>query len=297
MGKRSSKPNTDADPRQDELDLDQGEGENGTLSAPTGAASGSGTDRPSADMGGEAKSLAEAADAAAPPPVPALPFEGPLDIGMGPHGADAIGSMRSFRLKRIAALAAAVAFAAALGALAGSLATSGFGTSSTAAIRASTDEASLRLALGRMEQDLATLRANVEKSAQDLEERTNRIAKSLDRNERAQAEPAKKLAKISAAIERLERHTTRSALAAAGAADVTGAIGGRATAPGTGPATILRGWTLRDVRNGAALVEGRDGLIHIVPGDRLPGLGKVHTIQRRDGRWVVVTSRGLIVDR
>lgn len=295
MGKRNSKPTTDADPRQDELDLDQGEGENGTLSAPTGAASS--PDRRSADMGGETKSVAEAADAAAPPPVPALPFDGPLDIGMGPHGADAIGSMRSFRIKRIAALAAAVAFAAALGALVGSIATSGFGTSSTAASRASASEASLRLALGRMEQELATLRANVEKSAQDLEERTNRIAKSLDRNERAQAEPAKKLAKISAAIERLERRTPRSSAAAAGAADVTGAIGAHAMAPGIGPATIVRGWTLRDVRNGAALIEGRDGLIHIVPGDRLPGLGKVHTIHRRNGRWVVVTSHGLIVDR
>ena len=32
-------------------------------------------------------------------------------------------------------------------------------------------------------------------------------------------------------------------------------------------------------------------------GDSLPGLGRIETIRRQDGRWVVVTSRGLIVSR
>jgi hypothetical protein len=32
-----------------------------------------------------------------------------------------------------------------------------------------------------------------------------------------------------------------------------------------------------------------------VPGDLVPGLGRIQEIKRQDGRWVVVTSRGLVV--
>jgi hypothetical protein len=41
----------------------------------------------------------------------------------------------------------------------------------------------------------------------------------------------------------------------------------------------------------------RMGVFEVVPGANLPGLGRVETIRRQDGRWVVVTSRGLIVAR
>jgi hypothetical protein len=53
-------------------------------------------------------------------------------------------------------------------------------------------------------------------------------------------------------------------------------------------------WVVRDVRRGAALIEGRMGLIEVVRGDVIPGLGRVAAIGKQDGRWVVVTSRGLI---
>jgi hypothetical protein len=38
-------------------------------------------------------------------------------------------------------------------------------------------------------------------------------------------------------------------------------------------------------------------LIQVMPGDSLPGVGRVESIKRQDGRWVVVTSKGLIVTR
>ncbi len=52
---------------------------------------------------------------------------------------------------------------------------------------------------------------------------------------------------------------------------------------------------MRDVRRGTALIEGRMGLIEVDQGDVVPGLGRVDAIRKQDGRWVVVTSKGLIM--
>ena len=59
----------------------------------------------------------------------------------------------------------------------------------------------------------------------------------------------------------------------------------------------VEGWVLRDVSNGGALIEGRGGLYEVYAGDPIPGIGRVDAIRRQDGRWVVVTSKGLIVAR
>jgi hypothetical protein len=37
------------------------------------------------------------------------------------------------------------------------------------------------------------------------------------------------------------------------------------------------------------------GLIEVDQGDVVPGLGRVDAIRKQDGRWVVVTPRGLIM--
>jgi hypothetical protein len=54
---------------------------------------------------------------------------------------------------------------------------------------------------------------------------------------------------------------------------------------------------LRDVRRGGALIEGRAGLYEVYAGDPIPGLGRVDAIRRQDGHWVVVTTKGLVVQR
>ena len=59
------------------------------------------------------------------------------------------------------------------------------------------------------------------------------------------------------------------------------------------PATV-DGWLLRDVYGGVALVEGRAGLREVAPGEYVPGVGEIRSIERRGRAWVVVTSRGLI---
>jgi hypothetical protein len=108
---------------------------------------------------------------------------------------------------------------------------------------------------------------------------------------------AGKIAKFSEALDKLR------------AADATGSIPAPAPVPAKpaqAPAKpalqiarlpTLEGWTVRDVFNGGALVEGRAGIFEVYAGDPLPGVGRVDAIRRQDGRWVVVTSRGLIVAR
>jgi hypothetical protein len=87
--------------------------------------------------------------------------------------------------------------------------------------------------------------------------------------------------------------------------DITGSVGQKGAAVpmvlGDPPSTLkvptVPGWTLRRVYDGAALLEGREGVIEVEPGMVVPGLGRIESVKRQDGRWVVATSRGLVVGR
>jgi hypothetical protein len=63
--------------------------------------------------------------------------------------------------------------------------------------------------------------------------------------------------------------------------------------PETRPTTI-EGWTLREVTNGIAVLEGPDGNWRVARGDTIPGVGRVESIFRWGNRLIVATSRGLI---
>ncbi|RAI38891.1 hypothetical protein [Rhodoplanes roseus] len=80
---------------------------------------------------------------------------------------------------------------------------------------------------------------------------------------------------------------------AVASADMTASLGDpRPPAP-----QVVNGWVVRDVRRGIALLEGRYGYVEVETGDSIPGVGRVEGIRKQDGRWIVVTSRGLIVAR
>ena len=68
-------------------------------------------------------------------------------------------------------------------------------------------------------------------------------------------------------------------------------------APEVGRLPTVEGWVLRDAAKGSALIQGRRGLFEVFAGDNIPGVGRVDAIRKQDGRWVVVTSKGLIVAR
>jgi hypothetical protein len=87
------------------------------------------------------------------------------------------------------------------------------------------------------------------------------------------------------------------------AKDVTGSVSPPAAAPATAPKAevgrlpTVEGWVLRDVHRGGAMIDGRKGIYEVYAGDFVPGLGRIDAVRRQDGRWVVVTSKGLIVAR
>ena len=225
-----------------------------------------------------------------------------------------------------------VALAAVAGALGGALATAGLGHlggNEAAAVR----NVGLETSVARLDADILALKASVEQNSRMATGQINKTSDRLDKVERAQTEPAAKLAKLSDAVEKL-RNAQATALAAAAPAapvatahaaaapaaaapaapkenikEVTGSVTPSATAAAAAPAArpqlakpglplpTVEGWVLRDVGHGGALIEGRRGIFEIYAGDSIPGVGRVDAIRKQDGRWVVVTSKGLIVAR
>jgi hypothetical protein len=167
----------------------------------------------------------------------------------------------------------------------------------------------LEASVARIDADLLALKAGVEHTARAGISQYNKTSDRLDKVEKAQAEPAARLAKLSEAVDKLRAAPPVAAVpvaaASAAAKDVTGSISPPATAsvplplpkPEVGRLPTVKGWVLRDVANGGALIEGRRGLYEVYVGDPVPGVGRVDAVRRQDGRWVVVTSKGLIVAR
>jgi hypothetical protein len=208
------------------------------------------------------------------------------------------------RARRLAPLAASLAIAAVLGAIAGSLATGLGGASEPVA--QSADARAVTQQVARLHAEIAALKTSIDGSAKSASAQLIKLGDRLDRFEKTQAEPAARLAKLAEAVDRIERRTPTPSLAAAAAHDITGSVTALAPAPqlGAAPETrpaspaVLEGWRVRSVYNGAALIQARaGGVMEVEPGDNLPGLGRIEAIRRQDGRWVVVTSKGVILTR
>jgi hypothetical protein len=209
---------------------------------------------------------------------------------------------------RFAAMAAMLAMGVVAGAAGGALATLGVThlTERAAATSPRSPDAALEASVARIDADITALKAGLEQTAKASMSQFNKTSERLDRIEKAQAEPAAKLARLSEAVDKL-----RTAPASAAAKETTGSLAppagaqalpmpqGSPAAPKTevGRLPTVDGWVLREVGHGSALIEGRQGLYEVYAGDPVPGLGRVDAIRRQDGRWVVVTSRGLIVQR
>lgn len=213
--------------------------------------------------------------------------------------------------RRIGAMAAVIALAALAGAVGGALATTGFGQGNAAS---AARNAGLESAIARIDADILALKASVEQNARLGVTQFNKTSDRLDKVEKAQAEPSARLAKLSDEVSKLR--TAQAAAAAPAAApaasvhaaaaprDVTGSVASAAPANEAPPPKVevgrlptVEGWVLRDASRGAALIENRRGVYEVFAGDTIPGLGRVDAIRKQDGRWVVVTSKGLIVAR
>jgi hypothetical protein len=175
---------------------------------------------------------------------------------------------------RFLVLAASVAFAAAFGSFVGSVSGSGlvrffYPAATPAAGIDGVNEAVRTMKLELSE--LAAVKASLDTAARNT---TSQYAKITDR------------------LDRLDQRT------AAPPPDTTGSIATTTTASSEPPKLtdrILQDWIVQDVQNGRALVESRyGGVFDVGAGSVLPGIGRVETVRREAGQWVVVTARGLI---
>jgi len=194
-----------------------------------------------------------------------------------------------------------LAFSASLGALGGSLAVTGVShllavappppppppADASEEIRALKDSvAQLRLSVKNIGDQIATVRTGLNASFSSSTAQFAKITEAIDKLDRHQAERH--------AAAQSAPPLPAAAPASLAAPDVTGSTAAGASSKSAKPG-VVEGWVLRKAYRGAALVEGRYGIIEVEPGDTLPGVGRVEEIKRQDGRWVVVTGKGLIV--
>jgi hypothetical protein len=204
------------------------------------------------------------------------------------------------RFSRAAVLAVAIALSAAAGSAVGAVAAVAFAKPQPIADDARSIEVNaLQGVIAKLSSDVASLKASIESSTKSANAQMAKIADRVDRAEKAQAEPASRVAKLSELLERIDKRT-----ASAGAAPTAPALAQEPEITGSIAAkqqdrpSVVNGWVLREVFRGGAMVENdRMGMFEVVPGANLPGLGRVETIRRQDGRWVVVTPKGFIVSQ
>ena len=205
-----------------------------------------------------------------------------------------------WRLPSYAPIAAAVVFAVALGAIAGAATTSSLlrDTSPPADMVAANANRALQDSVAQLTTELSTLKTSIASAQRNSSTQFGKIAERLDRTEKAQAEPVGKLAKIQESIDRLETRQQHAAasvavapVAAVAQPDVTGSVARKEESR----PLVAEGWRLRDFYDGRAVVESRNGTqFRVGPGANVPGLGRVETIRRENGKIVVVTASGII---
>jgi hypothetical protein len=215
------------------------------------------------------------------------------------------------------ATAAMLALAVIAGAIGGAVATTGFIHVADAAAPPP-GTGTLEASIARIDADVVALKAGLDHTSKQGVTQFSKTNDRLDKIEKAQAEPAAKLARLTEAVDKLRAApaATPPTVAAASAApkDITGSITPQAVAAAT-PAPVaspvaatppkpevgrlpsVEGWSLTDVGYGGAVIRNRRGTFEVYAGDYVPGLGRIDAIRKQDGQWVVVTSKGLIVRR
>lgn len=132
------------------------------------------------------------------------------------------------------------------------------------------------------------------------------IAAMAVKLDRVQRDPDAKLSQVTDRLDRLERKL------AAPSADSKATLTSAGPTPKTPQLTpdparipqengdaarkphLITNWVVRDVYGGMALLESARGTIEVVPGEIIPGAGRVMAIERRGPGWIVITSKGLV---
>ncbi|MGZ3411201.1 MAG: hypothetical protein ACXWKA_12760 [Xanthobacteraceae bacterium] len=221
--------------------------------------------------------------------------------------------VRRLMTRKIPPIAAAIAVSLVVGGLAGMFSNFSGNDADSAQLAQS---GAMKQTIAKLSAEVAALKAAQDSTAKTTGSQLTRITERIDRAERAQTEPTTRLSKLSETVDRLERRVASVAappattaatpapsttIQQANSADVTGTISSSqptsAYAKDLSRLPIISGWTLQRIEDGRAYIYSREGMIEVAVGNALPGGGRVESIRRQDGRWVVVTSRGIVLMR
>jgi len=154
---------------------------------------------------------------------------------------------------------------------------------------------------------LAQLSSRVDHVEKDQSARLDKLGDRIDHDS------ATRLAEIATRLDKLEKKTLASAPAPA--AVVAAAVAPTPPLPPKPPAVAvkpdpmvsnettgsiekpkirLRGFSVEEMHDGYAVVDGREGPQAVAPGDIIPGAGRVLRIDRHGRDWVITTSLGVI---
>lgn len=157
-----------------------------------------------------------------------------------------------------------------------------------------------------MKAGVERIETGLDKVKQDVAARIAPLADQLSQADKGQKDLSLKLAQVMERLDRLEK---------AEKASITGALPPPRPEAKVEPAKVeaakiepakaepakaepaVKGWSVRSVENGVALLENRGELFEVTRGVTVPGLGKIQSFERKDGGWTVLTSQGRIAGR
>ncbi len=184
------------------------------------------------------------------------------------------------RHKRYGMLAASVTFAAALGTVIGALASGGFSAPAKPEVAAIEQNKAMQQSIAKLNKEIAALKTNLDQANKAAH---TQIAKISDRLEHQAAEITGSIA------------APKTVAAAPMAEPVPLPRPAQRLAAESPHIPVVTGWTIHDFRNGYVFVANHGEVYQAQLGAPLPGLGPVQSIKRQDGRWMVLTPRGIIV--
>jgi hypothetical protein len=186
------------------------------------------------------------------------------------------------RQKRYAVLAASVVVAAAFGAVAGAAAIGGFSKPPAIDSAAVEENKAMQQSVARLSKEITTLKASLEAANKSASSQIAKISERLSRESAA----------VTGSVPSQSAQPAPQSAAPLPAKRPEAAVA-ETQQPARPP--VLTDWSIRETRDGYIYVQGHGDVYQVVPGAPLPGLGPVEQIKRQDGRWLVVTPKGIIV--
>jgi len=188
------------------------------------------------------------------------------------------------RHRRYAVLAASVAIAAAFGAIVGAAATGSFSKGPAVDMAAVEENKATQQSVAQLAKEITSLKASLEAANKSAHSQNAKLGERLSRE----------TAEITGSITPPQTVPPTPQVSAPLPAPPPAQVAAGETPP---PArlSIVPDWSIRETRDGYVYVQGHGDVYQVVPGAPLPGLGPVEKIKRQDGRWLVVTPKGIIV--